>query len=511
MRKTLTALVSLFGFGLIAGCAAAPKSPTEPNRASDREAVSAPADLAPAESAPGDMRLRAEPAPALAEEARSLAGAGAGAADMTVDDDFEAEAAPAAPAAPPPPPGSLSKKRVDRVAPAPTRAGRAAKRPPSRPRPATIARARGVKAGEWDDNANYREFQKWIDTQARLPIEQVDVSQRRFIVVRDDNGEGVPNCRVIVRDNSQHNVTLTTTSSGRALLFPHAEGLRGSALRATSTCLGQTKTVDFHLQNDDGLVDIKLNQDRGIGQSRVIDVAFVLDTTGSMSEEIAAVKRTIQKVASDLQERNLNVRIALVEYRDKGDAFVTRVHQMSSNVHGFSRRVASIHADGGGDTPEHANEGLRVALEQLDWSEQSVARMAFVIADAPPHLDYNDDVSYAQSMKAANHRGIQLFTVAASGMNGVGQAVWRQIAAYTGGTNMFVMRGGAGPQSVGGGDPKSSCGGTHKNFSSGNLDQLITDKIRLQVKLLDVNPMLIPGLGQDERAKPCEDRLVIAM
>ncbi len=102
-----------------------------------------------------------------------------------------------------------------------------------------------------------------------------------------------------------------------------------------------------------------------------------------------------------------------------------------------------------------------------------------------------------------------MFTVAASGMDSVGQAVFRQVAQLTGGTNMFVLRGGAGPQSAGGGDPTSSCGATHQNYSSGNLDQLITGKIALEVTSLKADPMRIPGLSKDENAKACNDRVLI--
>ena len=160
--------------------------------------------------------------------------------------------------------------------------------------------------------------------------------------------------------------------------------------------------------------------------------------------------------------------------------------------------------------PESVNEGLAVALSQLQYSDQSVARLVFLIGDAPPHLDYAQDTSYAESMRSAAHRGIQLHTIAASGMDALGQVVWRQIAQYTGGTNMFVLRGGAGPQSTGGGDPGSSCGGTHKNFSSGNLDELILGKIRGAVRSVDADPLRIAGVGVDENAKPCDQRLVIA-
>jgi hypothetical protein len=110
-------------------------------------------------------------------------------------------------------------------------------------------------------------------------------------------------------------------------------------------------------------------------------------------------------------------------------------------------------------------------------------------------------------MRAANRAGIVLNTVAASGMNDLGQMVWRQVAQYTGGTNLFVLRGGAGPQSTGAGDAKSSCGTTHDNYTSGNLDALITAKVERAVSALDADAMRIAGLGQDELSKPCAQRI----
>ena len=73
---------------------------------------------------------------------------------------------------------------------------------------------------------------------------------------------------------------------------------------------------------------------------------------------------------------------------------------------------------------------------------------------------------------------------------------------------MFVLRGGAGPQSTGGGDPKSSCGGTQTGFTSGNLDALVVAKIRAALAAPDRDPRKVPGLGQDEDAKPCDQRVV---
>jgi hypothetical protein len=374
-----------------------------------------------------------------------------------------------------------------------------------------------IAAGEWDDNANYREFLSYLATeadQAGLPIHKVDLTDRRFLVVRDVAGKPVPRCRVTVADADQHQTTLTTTASGRAILCPHAEGLGGRSLSAVAACPGAAAGASraFALDEPDGAVDLRLAVGRELPASRPVDVAFILDTTGSMGEEIDAVRSTIGKVARELGRQNWEVRLGLVEYKDRGDVFVTKVHAFTSasSADRFLADLAHVTASGGGDTPESVNEGLHVGLTSLDWRSDAVARFAFLIGDAPPHLDYHNDADYAVEMKRAAHEGIQVFTVAASGMDVLGQAVFRQVAEYTGATNLFVLRGGAGPQSTGAGDPRSSCGGTQTSYSSGNLDGLILAKIHRELGGLDGDAMRIAGLYGDEDAKPCNERIALA-
>ena len=389
---------------------------------------------------------------------------------------------------------------MDRVRPAPAPPGAFFR---------SAQQASSIAAGEWDDNANYHEFQKWLGTESSVPYRHVDVSHRRFLVVRDESGKAVPGCRVEVTGDQGAHASFLTGPSGRALFFPRAEGFDDGGASATATCEGERITRDVPLGDSDGVVDLRLPVSRTLPAVRTIDVAFILDTTGSMGEEIQSVKATIAKVAAGLGQKDVEVRIGLVEYEDRSDSFVTRVYPFTGDVKGFAEEVSGLSAAGGGDTPESVNEGIHVALTGLDWQSASVGRFAFLIGDAPPHLDYAQDFSYAADMKNAAHRGIQIFTIAASGMDDLGQVVWRQIAQYTNGANMFVLRGGAGPRSVGGGDPKSSCGGTHTSYSSGNLDALILGKIAGELQALNADPMKLAGLHEDENVKPCDQRVVM--
>jgi Mg-chelatase subunit ChlD len=367
-----------------------------------------------------------------------------------------------------------------------------------------------VRAGEWDDNANYRDFLGYVGQQARLGIDKMDVGQRRFLVALDANGKGIPSCAVTVTDAQQRSARLVTTASGRALFFPAMMGLSGSKYTATSSCLqkGDVAKATFEMADQDGAVPIVFRGKRSDVSKPAIDVLFVLDTTGSMSEEIEGVKDTLRAVVGKLDGK-ASVRAGVVEYKDRTDDLVTKVYPMTRDLSALSTSIKGLSASGGGDTPEDLNSALAVAMRDVAWDDQAVARIAFVIADAPPHLDYENVPKYSESAKKAAQRGVKLFTVSASGMDDMGQAVFRQIAQATGGTNMFVLRGGAGPQSTGAGDAKSSCGTTHQDYSSGNLDELIVKKIALELASLKANPMQIPGMGEDEKAKPCEKRIML--
>jgi hypothetical protein len=381
--------------------------------------------------------------------------------------------------------------------------------PGSSPTPPPVAAPASahVAAGEWDDNANYRDYLKWIAGTHRA---ELATNHRELIVVTDAHGKPVPNCEVRV-SAGQATAMLTTTAAGRALLFPIALGLgERASYDADVRCGDQHASATLDTAQVDTVNRIELKADRALPARRTVDLAFVLDTTGSMAEEIEAVKSTINTVATKLQNEQVDLRIGLVEYRDRVDAEVTHVYPFSTDATAFGASVRQLHAAGGGDYPEDMQMGLQTAVDNLQWSSTSIARLAVVIADAPPHRDYRDERSYADTAKRAAARGIKLYTVAASGMDEAGQIVMRELAQFTGATEMFVLRGGAGPQSVGGGDPNSSCGGTHTNYSSGNLDALILAKVRNELASVDADPLVIAGVGQDENAKPCEKRVQIA-
>lgn len=148
-------------------------------------------------------------------------------------------------------------------------------------------------------------------------------------------------------------------------------------------------------------------------QRPVVDVVFVLDTTGSMSGLIETAKEKIWSIASTMAsaQPTPDIRIGLVAYRDKGDQYVTRVIDLSSDLDSVYARLMEFQAGGGGDTPESVNKALYDAVHAMSWSQTDQAyQTIFLIGDAPPHMDYNE-VQYPAIIAAANEKGIVINTI----------------------------------------------------------------------------------------------------
>jgi len=175
-----------------------------------------------------------------------------------------------------------------------------------------------------------------------------------------------------------------------------------------------------------------------------IEVAFVLDTTGSMSGLIEGAKRKIWSIANQLvsAQQETDVRFALIGYRDRGDSYVTSVYDLTSDLDAVYARLMQFQADGGGDGPESVNQALHEAVTQLDWSTSSdVYRVVFLVGDAPPHLDYQDDVRYDRTVRLARQRDITINAVQCGAWDETAQ-IWREIASLGMGTYAAIAQDG---------------------------------------------------------------------
>ncbi|HEX8026909.1 MAG TPA: vWA domain-containing protein, partial [Vicinamibacterales bacterium] len=146
----------------------------------------------------------------------------------------------------------------------------------------------------------------------------------------------------------------------------------------------------------------------------VVEVAFVLDTTGSMGGLIEGAKRKIWSIATTIIDANpdAEIRMGLVAYRDIGDDYVTKKFDLTTDIQDIYANLLELKARGGGDWPESVNEALYVAVDKLSWTKTGdICRIVFLVGDAPPHMDYADDVKFPDTCKLAMEKGILINTV----------------------------------------------------------------------------------------------------
>ncbi|MBT8059971.1 MAG: VWA domain-containing protein [Gammaproteobacteria bacterium] len=199
-------------------------------------------------------------------------------------------------------------------------------------------------------------------------------------------------------------IALFTLTLGAVLYYPH--------LSAT-TQVSQT-TVNHHIT----------------AEKPRVDVVFVLDTTGSMSGLIQTAKDKIWSIATTMAsaQPTPEIRIGLVAYRDRGDQYVTRRVDLSSDLDSVYAALMDFKAEGGGDTPESVNQALHDAVHGMSWSQDSQAyRVVFLVGDAPPHMDYNE-VQYPQIVTDALDKGIVINTIQC-GEESATVGPWTQIAS----------------------------------------------------------------------------------
>jgi hypothetical protein len=170
------------------------------------------------------------------------------------------------------------------------------------------------------------------------------------------------------------------------------------------------------------------------------DVAFVIDTTGSMGDEIQVVKEKMKQIAAEVAEGTPPpaVRFGIVEYRDRGDVYVTQTTDLTYDVARLNDRINAIIATGGGDAPESVAEGLRAAIHELSWEPGPVVRLAFVIGDAADHLYSDASYTLEDAARDAGDLGLTFFTIGCSGLDPVGEQQFVKLAYETNGSFEYL-------------------------------------------------------------------------
>ncbi|MGC4114249.1 MAG: VWA domain-containing protein [Myxococcales bacterium] len=175
-----------------------------------------------------------------------------------------------------------------------------------------------------------------------------------------------------------------------------------------------------------------------------IELVFAIDTTSSMGGLIQAAKTKVWSIVNQIStgKPTPEVRMGLVAYRDRGDAYVTQVTDLTADLDAMYSKLMGFQAQGGGDGPESVNQALADAVNRISWSEGNRAmKIIFLVGDYQGHMDYEDDQKYPVTTQQAVRKNITIHTIRC-GSNGDAETQFKDIAVKAEGTYFSIEQSG---------------------------------------------------------------------
>jgi Mg-chelatase subunit ChlD len=289
-----------------------------------------------------------------------------------------------------------------------------------------------LTAGSFDDNLNPWVFDRFVEQVRSHPdlsqLASAFVGQRTVLRVQDTQGRPVGDAKVEI-DGKQ----MRTGTDGKVVWVSGWDGGRQAQGKATISHGNSRKTINVKDQIEQL---VTLEDARGVLPD-ALDIALVIDTTGSMGDEMEYLKVEMRDIAEAIEHHfpGVEQRFALVVYKDEGDQYVTQSFDFTSNLDSFQRNLGAESAGGGGDYPEAMDAAMEAATK-LSWRNGDTARVTFLVADAPPHANDFDDTF--EAVDELREMGVAVYPVASSGVAGEAEFAMRTTAMLTGGEYLFL-------------------------------------------------------------------------
>lgn len=290
------------------------------------------------------------------------------------------------------------------------------------------------------------------------------------VTVKNDDGAPVPEAVVTCINGDETLFEAVTDSNGIAYLFPEKEGTITVKARNGENVV--VKNGEYDAESREATISVgEISQEK----TKLIQLMFVIDATGSMGDEMDYLKTELGDVIKRVVEKNSDVKIdlAFLFYRDDGDKEKFAYTDFSdvtkeSDYVAMKNVLTDQKATGGGDYPEALDEALLSAVNK-QWSD-SGTKIIFNLLDAPCHRYEQNQSNFVTAVKESASKGIRICPVLASGANMFTEYITRQAAILTGGTFSFIT-------------DDSGIGGEHHDP---NLPNTVIERLNdLLVRLID--------------------------
>lgn len=302
-----------------------------------------------------------------------------------------------------------------------------------------------LTAAQWDDNLNW-DFWMGLSQHEMFTASSsmwgYSINDRYTVNVVSD-GVPVNDLKVILKSRENNTIWITRTDNkGRANLFFNVfdEDAVPSEIVVSNGKDELVTPIDTEDMKHHYKIDITSKFRNSTTPESVLDLMFVIDTTGSMADELEYIKTELKDVIDRVRHDNGNIKIRLScnYYRDEGDEYVLRSFPFTTDIDKVQDQISKQRADGGGDFPEAVEQALEDGIFKHDWSDSAVARLMFLVLDAPPHnTDKNKSMLHESIINACDN-GIRILPLSGSGVNKQTEFLLRYFSILTGGTYIFL-------------------------------------------------------------------------
>lgn len=295
-----------------------------------------------------------------------------------------------------------------------------------------------LTGGEWNDNKNYDFWTELISqrNEWREMAEKWQLDTTDRIAVRVMNGD-TPAENVSLKLVSGTTVLWEAMSdnNGNAYLF---KSLNPSVKYMPTKIIAEKGGKGLTELEYDGSKEVELNIQTMNYGGDILDLMFVVDTTGSMSDELSYLQVELSDIVKRVSEdKQLPVRLSVNFYRDTSDEYVVNPFDFTPDTDEAIRFLSQQYATGGGDYEEAVEAALEQAINGSTWQEGNT-KLLFLILDAPPHYNENNVVQLNNLLKEAAKHGIRIIPVASSGVDTETEFLCRTFSVATGGTYTFL-------------------------------------------------------------------------
>jgi hypothetical protein len=301
-----------------------------------------------------------------------------------------------------------------------------------------IYKAGLLTAGELNDFNKWKMWEDFQEAEFKTHSDHWNLypKQRYCVQLQNKDHSAVTGKQVfLINKNTRDTVwTAVSDNTGKAELWADMNGLKNGSEYVIATKGSQDIISAAAFANGIN----KMNVDVACSMSNTVNIAFVVDATGSMGDEIDFLKIELEDVIRNTfaQHPDLDLHVGSVFYRDKGDEYLSRHIDFQTDLLKVLNFIKLQRAGGGGDMPEAVDVALQTALDSLRWSNEARTRILFLVLDAPPHDDAKERMF--ELIQKSSAKGVRIVPVVCSGADKSTEFIMRSIALATNGDYVFL-------------------------------------------------------------------------